>query len=326
MRSKNVQVSVVIPTYNRASYVTLAIESVLAQSYQDCEIVVVDDGSTDGTRDVLEPYRDRIRYLYQDNNGVSSARNAGIEEAKGKWIAFLDSDDEWLPDKLEIQMQQAQNYPHVCLHVANMLLINPQQGEIDYYHKIGFDKIIGKFRLVERPLIYLLQYTFAFPSTVVAKKSALLNARLFDEEISLHEDTDLFYRVSIEGPWCIYGSPLIKKFRRNEPSSINLSIKTAHQSYHYKTIVKIQERLQSEKRLTKTEHHAIKKYISRYSFIVGTSLKAEGTSGVRYWFYRGLIAYPKLKTFVKWILYNLPFGVDLIAPKLNASKNKDIKD
>lgn len=326
MCSKNVQVSVIIPTYNRAPYVTMAIESVLAQSYQDYEIVVVDDGSTDGTRDVLVPYKDRIRYLYRDNKGVSAARNTGIQVAKGEWIAFLDSDDEWLPDKLEIQMQQAQNYPHVCLHAANMLLINPQQDEVNYYHKIGFDKIVGEFLLVERPLIYLLQYTFAFPSAVLAKKLALLNARLFDEEISLHEDTDLFYRVSLEGPWGIYGLPLIKKFRRDEPSILNLSGQSAHQSYNYKTIVKIQERLQSEKRLTKNERHAVKKYISRYSFMVGISLKAEGASGVRYWFHKGLIAYPTLKTFVKWVLYNLPFGVDLIASKLSASKNKDSKN
>ncbi|MBM2835200.1 MAG: glycosyl transferase [Candidatus Brocadiaceae bacterium] len=102
MISENVQVSVVIPTYNRAPYVIMAIESVLAQSYQDYEIIVVDDGSTDGTRDVLEPYRDRIRYMYQDNKGVSAARNTGIQESRGEWIAFLDSDDEWLPNKLEI--------------------------------------------------------------------------------------------------------------------------------------------------------------------------------------------------------------------------------
>lgn len=325
MGVKDPHVSIVIPTYNRAAYVATAIKSVLIQSYKDYEIIVVDDGSTDSTRDVLEPYRDRILYLYQENKGVSAARNTGIQKAKGEWIAFLDSDDEWMLNKLAIQMQYVQNYPKACLHAANLILIKPQQGEINLYHTMGFDKVVGKFLLVDRPLIYLLQYTCAFPSTVLAKKSALLNAGLFDESLSLHEDTDLFYRVSLEGQWGIYGLPLIKKFIRAEPQILHLSSQSAHQSHHYKAVIKIQERLQSEKRLTKDERRAVNKYISRYSFMVGISLKAEGTSGVRYWFYKGLIAYPTLKTFIKWILYNLPFGVDLIASKLNASKEKGIK-
>lgn len=101
------QVSVIIPTYNRADCVTRSIDSALSQTYKDYEIIVVDDGSTDNTKQILQSYVDKglIRYIYQDNAGCAAARNAGISDAKGEWIAFLDSDDVWLPDKLAEQMQ-----------------------------------------------------------------------------------------------------------------------------------------------------------------------------------------------------------------------------
>jgi len=169
MSSENAMVSVVIPTYNRAPYVTMAIESALAQSYQDYEIIVVDDGSTDGTRDVLEPYRDRIRYMYQDNKGVSAARNTGIQESRGEWIAFLDSDDEWLPNKLEIQIGYVKSYPEICLVAANMTVIKPHGDTVSLFNAKGFDKIAGEFLYIERPLIQLLRYNFAYPSTLLLK-------------------------------------------------------------------------------------------------------------------------------------------------------------
>ncbi|MEW6186166.1 MAG: glycosyltransferase family A protein, partial [Thermodesulfobacteriota bacterium] len=97
-------VSVIIPTYNRAEFVIQAVESVFKQTFADFELILVDDGSSDETRAALEPYSDCITYLYQSNRGVSSARNLGLKIAQGKWLAFLDSDDLWLPEKLEGQM------------------------------------------------------------------------------------------------------------------------------------------------------------------------------------------------------------------------------
>ena len=96
-------VSVVIPTFNRAKVVTRAIDSVLEQTYRNCEVIVVDDGSTDDTADVLRSYKDKIVYIQQKNAGPSAARNRGIRESKGEFIAFLDSDDLWFATKLERQ-------------------------------------------------------------------------------------------------------------------------------------------------------------------------------------------------------------------------------
>lgn len=98
-------VSVIIPTYNSAPYIVDAIGSVLAQTYQNLEIIVVDDGSNDNTREVLVRYRDKITCLYQENRGVSAARNRGMQHAQGEFIALLDADDIWLPTKLERQLR-----------------------------------------------------------------------------------------------------------------------------------------------------------------------------------------------------------------------------
>src|ERR1700751_873927 len=98
-------VSVIIPTFNRGKLVVNAIRSVLCQTYRDYEIIVVDDGSTDDTAEALTPYMDRIQYVYQVNQGTSAAKNKGIQLARGRWISVLDSDDLWLPTKLEAQLK-----------------------------------------------------------------------------------------------------------------------------------------------------------------------------------------------------------------------------
>jgi len=106
-------VSVIIPTYNRAHFLSEAIESVLAQDIysDDIEIIVVDDGSTDNTQDVVASFGDKIKYIYQTNQGAGRARNRGIEESTAEWIAFLDSDDRWLPDKLSLQFKVLEAFP-----------------------------------------------------------------------------------------------------------------------------------------------------------------------------------------------------------------------
>jgi glycosyltransferase involved in cell wall biosynthesis len=98
---QDVQITAIVPTYNREGTIRRAVDSVFAQTYPAVEIIVVDDGSQDGTRDRLRPYLERIRYIYQQNGGVAAARNRGAGDARSEWIAFLDSDDCWLPGHLE---------------------------------------------------------------------------------------------------------------------------------------------------------------------------------------------------------------------------------
>lgn len=116
------EVSVVIPTYNRASLLAEALESVLNQTYKYFEIIVVDDGSTDSTDAVIKPYIGSIKYIRQNNQGNGAARNTGIKEAKGEFVAFLDSDDLWLPDKLEKQIKYLQEHPDVDMVYGNGII------------------------------------------------------------------------------------------------------------------------------------------------------------------------------------------------------------
>jgi len=113
--------TVIVPTYNRAHYIGEAIDSILAQDIVDCEleIIVVDDGSKDNTEEVVRNYGDRVRYIRQENQGAGVARNRGIDEARGEWIAFLDSDDRWLPYKLSLQFRVLDKFPQYKIIHSN---------------------------------------------------------------------------------------------------------------------------------------------------------------------------------------------------------------
>ena len=134
-------ISVIIPLYNQAGSIAQALDSVLAQEYQDFEIVVVDDGSTDGGASVVENYGDaRIRLVRQANAGVSAARNRGIEEARGEYVAFLDADDEWMPEYLSVQYELVQKYPQCDVFVTNYEFHN-EDGVVTptRINKLSFD-------------------------------------------------------------------------------------------------------------------------------------------------------------------------------------------
>ncbi len=117
----SITVSVVIPAYNAAKYIGRAIDSVLAQTRPADEIIVVDDGSTDNTADVAHGYGDKIRFIRQENAGASVARNTGIEAATSEWIAFLDADDEWLPQKLQLQTEHLRRNPNLVWTTGNFI-------------------------------------------------------------------------------------------------------------------------------------------------------------------------------------------------------------
>jgi glycosyltransferase involved in cell wall biosynthesis len=116
------RVSVIIPTYNRAAYITRAIDSVLSQTYRDFEVIVVDDGSSDDTQCRIETYGDRVRYVFQDNTGPGAARNHGIRISTGAYLAFLDSDDMWLPTFLQKTVSALDSHPQVDIATTGIYL------------------------------------------------------------------------------------------------------------------------------------------------------------------------------------------------------------
>ena len=178
------KVSVVIPSYNYGNLVESSIRSVLDQTRPPYEIIVVDDGSTDNTRQVLDKYSDRIRYIYQENAGPSAARNSGIKASRGEYIAFLDSDDVWLPYKLEKQMEVFEEDAE-----TGMVFTYVEHADIDG-NSIWIDEFENDWRgcITDKLLLRPIN-----PSSVVVKKSVFDEAGLFDVNLRCSEDLDLFY-------------------------------------------------------------------------------------------------------------------------------------
>ena len=181
-------VTVVIPTYNRAHLITRALRSVLAQTFTDFEIIVVDDGSTDDTETVVISLDDaRVHYYRQPNAGASAARNYGMREAKGEFIAFLDSDDEWFPNKLELQVARFRELPNTVgmLYTGSQTVTEGSPPET--------------FIPSQRGNLYrqLLEQNVAHgTSSVMIRRSVVERVGYFDEQFPAIEDYDYWVRVS----------------------------------------------------------------------------------------------------------------------------------
>ncbi|MDE5112299.1 MAG: glycosyltransferase, partial [Trichodesmium sp. St7_bin2_1] len=184
------RVSVIIPVYNCDYYISQAIESILAQTYQSYEIIVIDDGSTDNTRKAIEPYMEKIHYVYQENQGVSAARNHGIDLAQGELIAFLDADDFFLPDKLTDQVRIFDTQPNLGIVHSGWRRVN-QQGETiknetpwDYVPKLNLEG-------------WLRWKPIGTMGTLMFRRDWLQEVGSFEVGLSQAEDVDLILRLTI---------------------------------------------------------------------------------------------------------------------------------
>jgi len=195
-------ISVIIPTFNRSAFLKKAIESVLSQGYQDLELIVVDDGSEDDTPEVVANFDFGIRYIKQKNKGPGAARNLGIKNSKGEFIAFLDSDDWWEKDKLGIQFKAMQENPEYAIShteeawYRNGELLNQKQKHKKHQGYI-FDKCL--------PICAVSM------STVMARREIFNEVGLFDEELPCCEDYDFWLRVSIGHKLLLVDKPLTLK-------------------------------------------------------------------------------------------------------------------
>ena len=187
-------VSVVIPAYNAAGYISATLNSVLNQSFRDFEIIVINDGSPDtiALERALEPYHSRVRYITQQNAGPSAARNVGIRQGRGKYVAFLDSDDLWLPDHLGSQVAALQTDPSLGLIYANSLHIVNNQPEGNSFDRTPQSEPVTFESLVREDCT-------VGTSTTVAERKAVLDAGLFDENLRRCEDFDLWLRMAHNG-------------------------------------------------------------------------------------------------------------------------------
>lgn len=195
-------VNVIIPTYNRASMLTAAVDSVLAQTFPDFEVIVVDDGSTDETLDKLSAYGDRVRVISQQRRGVAAARNTGARAANGRYLAFLDSDDRWVPKKLAVQTAFMEASPNgrICqtdeTWVRNNVRVNPRAR-----HRKPSGDIFR--RSLELCLVSL--------SAVMLTRDLFESSGGFDESFPVCEDYDLWLRIALNQEVSLIPEQLVVK-------------------------------------------------------------------------------------------------------------------
>lgn len=187
-------VSVVIPAFNSAKFIATAIDSALNQTFKDFEIIVIDDGSVDETRNVVARYGEAglVKYYYQNNAGPASARNNAIEKATGQLIAFLDSDDTWHHNKLELQVEFMSNNPHFAMSFTDMLLTANGQVVHKSYLRDKDYKWLGQGWIYEN----ILHENFIFPSTVIIRSDVIKSLGCFDDSLKIAEDRDLWLRIA----------------------------------------------------------------------------------------------------------------------------------
>jgi len=200
-------ISVIIPTYNRANLLSRAIKSVLNQIFKDFEIIVIDDCSIDNTEEVIKKFQEqdkRIRYIrHEKNKEAAMTRNTGIKVAKGEYIAFLDSDDEWLPEKLEKQFALFRKNEKLGFVSCNALIIDEKSKEGRKYIMPRYKNILEK----------LLESNFIdSTSSVVIRKDVLNEVGYFDEKIKIGEDWDMWIRIAQKYEFDFVKKPLFRYY------------------------------------------------------------------------------------------------------------------
>ncbi|HIO84594.1 MAG TPA: glycosyltransferase [Deltaproteobacteria bacterium] len=197
------QITAILPTWNRAEWLEKSIQSVLDQTFGDFELVVVDDASMDSTAEIIERYSGKIRTIvFSENRGVSAARNAAISTSDSEWIAFLDSDDFWHPDKLQKQIAQTKMRPACPLHftdeiwIRNGVRVNPKKK---HQKKEGW---------IFQPSLALCLMA---PSTVILRRELFEVHGLFDENLPVCEDYDLWLRLTAQHPVALLNEKLMTR-------------------------------------------------------------------------------------------------------------------
>jgi len=209
-------VSVIIPTYNRASLVSAAVKSVMAQTHSELEIIIVDDGSSDGTEQMLRSFVEgsggRISYIRQDNQGVSAARNNGVALARGEWIAFLDSDDVWLPEKLEWQIRALRQFGGrcgACYTNARFVYGADNKPTVFVVSGVLHREVIGVLTDATRLIVTPRRTMPIWLQTLIVRAELVRRAGGFDPQLRFGEDEDCVFRLACLTNFCFVNIPLV---------------------------------------------------------------------------------------------------------------------
>ncbi len=195
------EISVIIPAYNSAHFLKDALDSVLAQTFRDLEVLVIDDGSTDNTRELVSSYGGQLRYFYQQNSGVALARNRGIEESRARYIAFLDADDLWMPEKLERQFEALENGSEYRACYTNFTTVasdlTPLEGNSSSRKSSGLADLLLRGNVV------------GTPSTVFCERLLLEATGGFDPSLSQCADWDMWMRMTALTEFFYFEEPMV---------------------------------------------------------------------------------------------------------------------
>jgi glycosyltransferase involved in cell wall biosynthesis len=213
---KSPRISIIIPAYQAATYIAATLDSVLAQTFTDYEIIVVNDGSPD-TREleaVLEPYRGRLRYISQENHGPAGARNTGISVARGEYIALLDADDLWAPNHLEAQLAVLQGDPSIDMVYADARIFGgvPEEGHTVMEFCPSDGEVSFEALVTRRCTVHIC--------VSVVRRQALLDTGPFDTAFRGTEDLDMWLRIARRGGRIVYQRRVLGSYRRR-PGSLS---------------------------------------------------------------------------------------------------------
>ena len=303
----NPEVSVIIPTFNRAHLIREALQSVFAQTFRGYEVIVVDDGSTDNTQEVLTPYLSRIRYVRQENQGASLARNRGILLSQAPYVAFLDSDDKWTPEKLERQVAYLEAHPNAGLVYGQMLSYSLHDTD---KKRILPSKIVRSFQ-------DLVRESNTIPtSTVLVRRRCFETVGFFSPAFPVAEDFDLWLRIArhfrigyVEG--------VVAEYR------VHTSNTTLNPEKVYRGYLKVFEKILSEYGDDLEDPKLIKNRVTMFRYLLGTHLlksrrakEAVGPIAAALWndWRLGILFAKKNDSLKKKVLLSLkPYGAFLVS-------------
>lgn len=267
MIDKQMKFSVVIPLYNKCDHIQETVESALTQKFKDYEVVIVDDGSTDGSLDIVKKiHSDKVRIFQQPNQGVAVARNTGIEKANGEYIAFLDADDVWHPDYLETINELVESYPQSDIFVTAYEVLM-KNGKINMSTRMQPEKGC----LESYWLTLTEKYDFVWTSATVIRRTALQKAGMFKPGEKIGQDLDMWARVARSNSRVAYSSKVCVTYTRNAKENARTRVKIAWARAFLKDL---EEELQKKDRTEKEMTAIQKKYDMKMTVYIFTSILA----------------------------------------------------
>ena len=284
-------VSIVIPTYNQSQFVNEALESVLSQSFQNFEIIVINDGSTDNTKAVLSNFNDHIQIINQENKGLSEARNKGIQKARGDFIAFLDSDDLWVPEKLESQMKLLRNNPEFLWCYSDAEVFDSETGQTQYLYSQLYEHLYSGCIFN-----YLILENFIASPTPIVHRDVFEGVGLFFDNRIVAEDWDMWLRISDDHPVALIERTLARR-------RIHAGMKTRNRDWkkqYNRSVNTVERALNLKQGFSKKIK---KEALSRLNIRIGRSLISKGKNDqARKLFRRAIQMTPHIfKVYMYWL-------------------------